>query len=132
LRRSIQKWRSKMKSFLSKTFGGLSGPYYLRHFLFGLMFPVLTYFTLRDNLYPLPFRGYVLIVANGFLYPYARFVYEGIIDFVIGDNIFFIGAWPMLLVKFLTMYACWLLAPFIAPVAFIYLYVFHTRSSRLD
>jgi hypothetical protein len=111
-----------MKSLLRKSFGGLPVPYYLRHFLFGLMFPVFMYFTLRDNLYPPSLGLYVVVGANTLLYPYARFVYEGFVGFVLGESVFYVNSGVLIFAKFLTMFACWLFAPYIAQVALVYLY----------
>lgn len=120
-----------MKSVFWKTFGGLSAPYYFRHFLFGLMFPAFLYFSLRDNPHPPPpLTVYLFVITSSVLYPYSRFAYEGVVSFVLGDNFFLINIWVMLLAKFLTMFACWLLAVFIAPVGLIYLYVHHSREER--
>jgi hypothetical protein len=118
-----------MKSVFWKTFGGLSAPYYLRHFAFGLMFPAFLYFSLRHNPGPpAPPLIYLLVIANAFLYPYSRFAYEGVVSFILGENFFFINMWVMLFAKFLTMFACWLFAIAIAPLGLVYLYVRHSRE----
>ena len=112
-----------------KTFGGLTAPYYFRHFFFGLMFPVITYFSLRDNLYPPPLIAtYAFVAANTLLYPYARFVYESVVHFILGDSVFYINAGVHLLWKFLTMYCCWFLAIPIAPVGLVYVYLLHSKE----
>lgn len=116
-----------MKEILRKSFGGLSGLCYLRHLLFGLMFPVIMYFALRDNLHPPTLGHYVLAGVNTVLYPYARFVYEGIIGFFLGESVFFMNSGVLLLAKFLTMFACWLFALYVAPISLIYLYVQNSR-----
>ncbi|MDP3759723.1 MAG: hypothetical protein Q8R01_04305 [Ramlibacter sp.] len=118
-----------MASLFWKTFGGLSAAYYFRHFFFGLMFPVLTYFGLRDNLYPPPLLPTsALVAANTLLYPYARFVYESIVQFFLGENVFYVNSGVLLFCKFLTMLLCWFFALFIAPIGLLYLYVVHTRD----
>ena len=118
-----------MASLFWKTFGGLAAAHYLRHFFFGLMFPVLTYFSLRDSVYPPPLLGTcAFVAANTLLYPYARFVYEAIVDFVLGSNVFYGNAGVALFVKFLTMYLCWFCALLIAPVSLLYIYILHARS----
>jgi len=120
-----------MKPTFWKTFGGLSAPYYWRHFAFGLMFPAFFYFSLHDNPGPpAPLFVYLLVMTNALLYPYARFAYEGVVAFILGENFFFINMWVMLFAKFLTMFACWLFAMFIAPLGLIYLYVHHSREHQ--
>lgn len=118
-----------MKSAFRKSFGGLSGHCYLRHLLFGLMFPVIVYFSLRDNLYPPSLGLYAMAGINTLLYPYARFVYEGVVGFFLGETVFFVNTGVLLLAKFITMFACWLFAPYVAPVGLIYLYVRNSRDS---
>jgi hypothetical protein len=78
----------------------------------------------------MPIGMAVFLVANTLLYPYARFVYEGVVGFVLGHNTFYVNAMLMLFVKALTMLLCWLFALFIAPVGLIYLYVHHSRAAR--
>lgn len=56
-------------------------------------------------------------------YPYARFVYEGITDYILGTNVFYVDAWLLLAWKLLTMFLRWAFAIFIAPVGLAYLYV---------
>jgi hypothetical protein len=115
-----------MGPLFSKTFGGLSGWYYLRHFLFGLIIPGLAYFAIKDSANPPPFHIYLLCATNSVLYPYARFVYEGITDYILGTNVFYVDAWLLLAWKLLTMFLCWAFAIFIAPVGLAYLYIYHS------
>lgn len=80
-------------SFLSKTLGGLSKAYYTRQFLFGLIFFIF--------IVAISYNGYnhtgkiSILVTNAILgliclllYPYSRFVYESIIEYILGDNVF--------------------------------------------
>lgn len=118
-----------MKTVFRKTFGGLSAPYYFRHFIFGLMFPAFLYFSLRHNPGPpAPPFIYLLVITNMILYPYARFAYEGVVSFILGENFFFINMWVMLFTKFLTMFICWFFAILIAPLGLLYLYVHHAKE----
>ncbi|MGW8342467.1 hypothetical protein Xkhy_14485 [Xanthomonas axonopodis pv. khayae] len=43
-----------MHPVIAKTFGGLSGQYYVRQFLFGLIFPALILFALSHGTTPHP------------------------------------------------------------------------------
>jgi hypothetical protein len=115
-----------MGPFFSKTFGGLSGWYYLRHFLFGLIMPGLGYFASKDSAIPPPLHMYLLCAANTLLYPYSRFVYEGITDYILGTNVFYVDTWLLLAWKLLTMFLCWAFAIFIAPAGLVYLYLYHS------
>jgi hypothetical protein len=67
-------------------------------------------------------------LTNTLLYPYSRFVYESVTGFIMGENVFFMNAMFLLVMKFFTMAACWFLAMVIAPVGLIYLYFHHSRT----
>lgn len=124
-------------SFLQKTFGGLSRSYYIRQFLFGLIFFVyivgMSYWAdSQDGNIDLA----KMSVTVGFslvcqcLYPYSRFVYESIIGYIFGDNVLIVNAILMFLVKFFTMALCWMLAVFISPIGLIYLYFYHSKQEK--
>ncbi|MDM0016051.1 hypothetical protein [Variovorax saccharolyticus] len=119
-----------MSPILSKTFGGLSRTYYLRQFLFGAIFPALVVFMVTSRGGAMPLSMVLIFVANTLLYPYARFVYERVVGFIMGSNVFFVSALPMLFVKLMTMVCCWGFAVFIAPLGLGYLYFHHTRAER--
>lgn len=118
-----------------KTFGGLSATYYIRQFLFGLIIPAMLWFigyvggSNSNNVFFSKYWLYISICQ--LLYPYSRFVYESIVEYIVGKNVFFVNALLMLLVKLVTMLLCWTLAVFIAPVGLIYLYFYHSRQEKL-
>jgi hypothetical protein len=105
-------------------FGGLSREYYIRNFLFGLIFPAILIFMFLNA--PVYHQKVYLIgiyaLLSTLLYPYSRFVYEGIIDYIVGENRFFVNGLLYIGVKLFTMYLCWIMAIFIAPIGLIYLY----------
>jgi hypothetical protein len=72
----------------------------------------------------------LMLVLNTLLYPYSRFVYESVMDFIIGRNVFFVNAILMLAVKLMTMLLCWSLAIFVAPIGLAYLYYHHSKVVR--
>lgn len=124
-----------MHSILKKTFGGLSKEYYFRQLFFGALISI-AYGLLVYNLsqshksgssWLLPFL-FVWFTLSALLYPYSRFVYESIVDFVIGGNWFLLPAVLMLFVKLLTMVICWGGAIFIAPIGLLYLYFYHSKN----
>jgi hypothetical protein len=85
----------------------LSRSYYFRQFVFGLIFPALIIYAFKKHDDALPFLTILVLVINTVLYPYARFVYESIVSFIIGDNVFIINAFMMLIAKLMTMAICW-------------------------
>ena len=122
-----------MHPILAKSFGGLSTQYYVRQFLFGLIFPALLLFILSHGSKPVavPVTLLLYFAVNSFLYPYSRFVYECVVDYIVGRNIFILPALIVLFFKWMTMGLCWCLAIFIAPVGLLYLYVRNSRQSAM-
>ena len=122
-----------MHPVIAKTFGGLSRKYYFRQFFFGLIFSVLIFLMLSQSSHRVPISAIVsitlFIVINTFLYPYSRYVYESLVGFILGKNVFFVNALLMLFVKLITMYLCWAFAVLIAPIGLAYLYYHHSKDS---
>lgn len=119
-----------MHPVIAKTFGGLSPQYYFRQFVFGLAFPLFIYFMTSKGTHPIQISMVLLMVVNTLLYPYSRFVYESIMNFIMGQNAFWVNAFFMLFVKLITMALCWVFALFIAPIGLVYLYYYHSKASR--
>lgn len=122
-------------SFIRKTFGGLNKSYYLRHLFFGFIFYALI-------------GGLILQASGGgvdsklitaaltltvllLLYPYSRFVYESVVDFIVGDHVFYANPLLVLGVKFMTMGLCFAFSWAIAPIGLIFLYFYHSRQEKL-
>ncbi|VWB14424.1 membrane protein [Burkholderia lata] len=124
-----------MHSIIARSFGGLTRAYYIRNFLFSLIFPALFIFISNFGKESVPGGLLALILSfmavSCLLYPYARFVYESVVNYIVGRNMFFVNAVLMLIVKFMTMFLCWYLAIFIAPLGLAYLY-FRNRSPRIN
>lgn len=114
-----------MKELLSKTFGGLTPQYLFRQYVFGAAICALMVWAQMSSSRP-DESSRILIygwfVLSTILYPYSRFVYEGIVDFVVGENEFWISGILLLGWKFAMMVACWGLAWVIAPFGLAYLY----------
>lgn len=119
---------NKIKEAASLSFGGLNNAYYFRHFIFGLIFPAVLITVMLSDGKPIPISMTALMVLNTFLYPYSRFVYEGVVNFLLGRTVFFVNATSMVITKIFTMLFCWGFAVFIAPVGLIYLYVKHKKA----
>jgi len=122
-----------MHPILRKTFGGLSTKYYVRQLLFGAVIATIFLYALSHAKPPVSANPatYGLVGFNTLLYPYARFVYESIVDYIVGANVFIFPALLMLGVKLITIVFCWVMALFIAPIGLLYLYVHHS-SVRID
>lgn len=120
-----------MQSFFAKTFGGLSGPVYLRHFLFGAVISALLIsFSLTGN-HKANYGFIVFALINTVLYPYARFVYESVVSYIVGNNQFFWSTGLFLYAKYLTIAMCWAFSIFVAPVGLIYLFFRNNKRSAM-
>ncbi len=118
-----------MKQVIAKTLGGLTKQYYIRQFIFGLIFPAIFFFNTSQGTHQasIPLATIALFIVNTLLYPYSRFVYESIMDFILGDTVFWTNALILLAAKFITMIFCWAFAIFIAPIGLAYLYFYHSK-----
>ncbi|MDD0967711.1 MULTISPECIES: hypothetical protein [Pseudomonas] len=119
-----------MQSFLSKTFGGLTTSYYIRQLIFGSLFAILILSLAAHSSTGLMAKPGLIVMSIicTLLYPYSRFVYESVVGYVMGENVFFVNAILMLMVKGFTMAMCWSFAIFIAPVGLAYLYWHNSRQ----
>lgn len=119
-----------MNKIIKKTLGGLNFSYYFRHFIFGVLMAAGLIFISSQNALRVDFIVFCAISA--LLYPYSRFVYESIVGFIMGENIFFANAIIVLITKLITMLICFGFALFIAPVGLCYLYYYHTKNHTFD
>lgn len=113
-----------------KTLGGLKASYYIRNFIFGAVISAIFGCIISNSSSGLTTGSIILIIINTIFYPYARFVYEQIIAFVMGGNVLFINAIMMLTVKVFTMMMCWAFSIFIAPIGLVYLYFYHSKIEK--
>lgn len=118
-----------MHPIIAKTFRGLSTQYYFRQFFFGALFFALIFFLMSKSPNPIQISLVIILAINTLLYPYSRFVYESIVNFIMGENVFFVNAINMLLTKLFTMLICWVFALFIAPIGLAYLYYHHSKAN---
>lgn len=119
-----------MHPVIQKTLGGLSPQYYFRQFFFGLVVAALIFFMSTQGGRSMPIGMLFFTVVSTLLYPYSRFVYESIVGFIMGENVFFVNASFMLISKFVTMAMCWAFAIFVAPIGLAYLYYHHSKAAR--
>lgn len=117
-----------MKDFISYTFGGLKASYLARQYIFGILIAVVYFNMKAHNGHTLSLTTMAVLVINTFLYPYARFVYESIARFILGETVFYANAILVLFAKVITMIVCWSAAIFIAPIGLVYIYYRQTRT----
>ena len=133
---------------LQKTFGGLDKAYYFRNLFFALILAAIFIGIQYSSHAAMVDRNitatasaeysaanafmYVFIAISALLYPYARFVYESIVNFIMDDNVFFINAFILLAWKFMVMMILFLFAIFIAPIGLLYLWYYHNKNKTFD
>lgn len=134
---------------LQKTFGGLSKEYYFRHLIFALIFGAIFAYiqyssytriiadtnatgAIKDNFHTSSIAMYFYIAICAFLYPYARFVYESIVNFIMGENVFLINIIILMIWKFVVMVTLFCFAPIIAPIGLLYLWYYHNKNKTFD
>lgn len=118
-----------MHPIIQKTFGGLSVQYLIRNFIFGAGMSIFLIIVMANSTHGIPVSLILLSIVNALLYPYARFVYESIVNYIVGNNTFFVNAILMIFVKLMTMMMCWGFSIFIAPFGLIYLYFYHSKTA---
>ncbi len=118
--------KQTIKSITSKSFGGLTKEYYFRNFLFGLAIFVLYFFTMKNK----QISFYAFFIPTLFLYPYSRFVYESVANFIVGENSFFVNMRFFFIMKLITVFLCFIFAIVIAPIGLLYLYFYHTKQEK--
>ncbi|EGQ7766881.1 hypothetical protein HJ171_10055 [Vibrio parahaemolyticus] len=117
-----------MKEFVKCTFGGLKTSYLVRQYIFGALIAAVFFSAATKNGQDLSIATIAVFTVNTLLYPYSRFVYERIVEFVMGNNVFFVNAVLMLTVKAFTMVLCWAAAIFVAPLGLAYIYYHQLKT----
>ncbi|WP_253486600.1 hypothetical protein [Pseudomonas citronellolis] len=111
------------------SFGGFSKKYLFRQLFFGSLFLALTVFDAINGGSNSSVGSVVLSLISTLLYPYSRFVYESIVGFMLGENLFDVNALLMLVVTFITIFIFWSLVIFVASGGLIYLCFYHYRAA---
>ena len=109
----------------------LSKEYYIRNFLFGLIFtiPSLILVSKMPNTIRMV-EAISFITLGTLLYPYSRFVYESVIKYVVGENFWAFNGIVFITAKSISMLLCWIWAIFIAPIGIGYLVFKNYNDSK--
>lgn len=117
-----------MKALFLRTFGGLNRSYLIRQYIFAATLGIiLLILYAKGNSHTNTF-SLIYIVINIMLYPYSRYAYENIVEYIIGNNVFYFNALIMLVVKLFTMVLCFSFAVFVAPVGLAFLFFTQQRK----
>lgn len=111
-----------MHHVIQKSFGGLPKGYYIRHVLFCSVFSALMCALIGMSKAPLAIPMFALVITNTLLYPYVRFVYDSIVNFILGDKVYYVPVILVLIVKAFILANGMAFAIFIAPFGLLYLY----------
>ena len=114
---------------LSWIFCGLKPSYYLRHFI--LISPLTLFILLHTPLTDKAthtiinwhqVENFTFIFISWLLYPFSRFVYESVVGWLFGNNIFIVNSLIWLIAKLIIVGFCLTFAIVLAPIAWIYLF----------
>lgn len=127
----------KVRSAFRKSFGGLSREYLFRQYFFAiaLAIAVMVFFSLVEQRSQTPdselsWTFYILLTITTLLYPYSRWVYETVLGFILGRNLFIAPLDTFFLLKLFTMAMCFALAIWIAPIGLIAIYIYNTMQEN--
>ena len=121
-----------MSNFIKTTFGGLSSSYYIRQLIFGCLLAAIPLSLTLNSEKSVTVGFIVFTIVSTFLYPYSRFVYEEVMRFITGDNVFVVSAVALLVAKAITMILCFSFAIFVAPIGLMYLYFYHRKQAKSE
>ena len=107
-----------MINFVSTVFKSLDRGYLIRNYLFGLGFFIFLISTGFGNLESTFIFSICLI-----LYPFSMYVYDSIINLIMGNNVIEINIIFMLSWKVLKVIVIFYFSFLIAPIGIIYLYL---------
>lgn len=118
----------RIYKIIAKTFGGLTIQYYASKVLIASVMLLSVLYVVKQGGNSLaPSKLYYLCVCTA-LYPYSRFVFESIGALFLGEKRSLLMTPFLLLIKPFIVVGCWVYAIFIAPVALIYMYCFHSKK----
>lgn len=94
-----------MKTILAKTFGGLDKAYYFRQLFFGALLPAFVIFMTSQSptAKPIPVSAMFYLGLNTLLYPYSKFVWDSVKDFLMGNTVITLALPLFFVVKLFTV-----------------------------
>lgn len=123
----MKKRRIKLKIF--HLFKGLTTAYYFRQLFFGGLLGVFfIYLSFQSE--SIQYERVLFYVLCTLLYPYSRFAYETILDFLLGNNVFIHNIVVFLIWKIITIVLCWALSIFIAPIGLLFIYFYQKKEEN--
>lgn len=144
----------KLIKFIITLFCSINPYYYFRQFIFGAAISCFFVLVIGKS----SFEIIIPAIIYPFLYPYSRFAYETIIDFIRGNNVItgdkiiendkviivvnkiivndyntkMLGDIIWLFFKVIGMVLCFLLSPFMIPIGLVLLYFLQRKSTEIE
>ncbi|BCH67931.1 MULTISPECIES: hypothetical protein [Rhizobium/Agrobacterium group] len=117
--------------FLQRIFSGVRPIYLIRSYLISLFFFGLMLSTVlnAETKTSTPIGTIVFSTSSAVLFPFAKLVWDELRDLAFGNNIIFMNAVFLLILKLFVNVLLWGGAVFIAPIGILYLW-FRTRQSQ--
>jgi len=120
-----------MRKFLTTIYGTLSPSYFIKQYVFGgIMYALMLY---ANGASPIHKTGvFIFLTLSLVLYPFAMFVYDSIIDTLIGNWIVSVPAVLLLIWLPIKIVLIFMFAVLIAPIGMMYLYITGRRNYTVD
>jgi len=114
--------------FFSRTFGVLRPAWLFRAYVISVVFFTLVAWMQLQAATTAGWTGQRAFLMGYFvlcliLFPFAKLAWEELRNLVLGNNILFLNAIVMLMLKLMVSAALWMFTPFIAPLMMLYLWL---------
>ncbi|MCQ9147654.1 MULTISPECIES: hypothetical protein [Brucella/Ochrobactrum group] len=116
-------------NFLRRIFGGVQLSYLIRSYLIGLIFFALMIgMALSAEIKNGSPVGLIVFASlSTLLFPFAKLVWDELRDLAFGNNVIFMNAIMLFMLKWFVNACLWAFAIFVAPIGILYLW-FRTRQ----
>lgn len=118
-------------TFLRRIFSGVQPSYLIRSYLIGLIFFALMFGMAlsAETKNGMPIGLIAFATISTLLFPFAKLVWDELRDLAFGNNVFFMNAIFLFMLKWFVNGFLWACAIFVAPVGILYLW-FRTRQPK--
>lgn len=118
-------------NFLGRIFGGVRTSYLIRAYLIGaIFFALMIAVSLSaETKNGTPYGAIAFAALSTVLFPFAKLVWDELRDLAFGNNMIFMNAILLFMLKWFVNAFLWTFAIFVAPVGILYLW-FRTRQPK--
>lgn len=120
------------KDVFRKTLGSVKPSYIIRHYIFAFALIFLIYMLSSGGaMEDITKKPLYYLIFCGLLYPYTRLLFDMLVSFIVGNNLWFaLPFMRLIFIEALVTGICLLLAPFVTPFSLIGLYIYYTYKER--